>query len=263
MILAIGLASAAAAAEVGQAAGAPQRSRPLPPLPATRLDDGPEAALDDVRGLSVTFSKPLPVRDVLLLLFRGTRFSLIMDAAASGSFAGELRDVTLGQALTSVLGSVGLDYEIDGSIVRIFRKTPQTRFFPLDHLHLPRNGVDAFAELAHGVHALLSAEGRQHIDRKAALVQVTDSAERLDAVAAYIETVRLRMSRQVRIQARIIEVARPDATPVDWVALAHTAGSGRGARWPAAPCASTMFRHGWRRWSVPGRSVWSRRQRCS
>lgn len=227
LILVIALASPAAPIAAGQPAGEPQRSRPLPALPATRLDDGgAQAALDDVRGLSVTFSKPLPVRDVLLLLFRGTRFSLIMDPAASGSFAGELRDVTLRQALASVLASVGLDYQVDGSIVRVFRKTPQTRFFPLDHLHLPRNGVDAFAEIANGVQALLSPQGRQHVDRKAALVQVTDAAERLDAVAAYIETVRLRMSRQVRIQARIIEVARPDATPVDWVALAQTAGSG-------------------------------------
>jgi type II secretory pathway component GspD/PulD (secretin) len=225
-ILALGLASPPAAVAYDADAGQPQPSRALPPLPATRLDEGGHAALDDVRGLSLTFSKPLPIRDVLLLLVRGTPFSLVMDPAASGAFAGELRDVTLRQALASVLAPAGLDYQVDGSIVRVFRKTPQTRFFPLDHLHLARSGVDAFAEIADGVHALLSPDGRQHVDRKAALVQVTDFAERLDSVAAYIETVRLRMSRQVRIQARIIEVGRPDATPADWVALAQSANSG-------------------------------------
>ena len=203
-----------------------QPSRALPGMPATRLDDGASQALDERRGLSLTFSRPLPVRDVLLLLFRGTRFSVLMDPSASGTFAGELREVTLRQALESVLAPNRLDYDVDGSVVRVFRKAPETRFFTLDHLHVPRTGVDAFAEIGDGVHALLSAEGRQHVDRKAALVQVTDFPERLDAVAAYIETVRLRMSRQVRIQARIVEVARPDGQPVDWAALGRTAGAG-------------------------------------
>ena len=210
-----------------RASRAPQPSRALPPLPATRLDEGASGrALDDLRGLSVTFAKALPLRDVLLLLFRNTPFSVVLDPAASGSFAGELRDVTLRQALESVLAPGRLDYVVEGSVVRVFPRTPQTRFFALDHLHGPRAGVDAFAEIGDGVRALLSAEGRQHVDRKASLVQVTDFADRLDAVGAYIETARLRMSRQVRLQARILEITRPDPTPVDWSTVAGTPGSG-------------------------------------
>ena len=51
---------------------------------------------------------------------------------------------------------------------------------------------DAFAEIDRGVAALLSPDGRHHVDRRAGLVHVTDHRERLDQVALYLETVQVR-----------------------------------------------------------------------
>jgi type II secretory pathway component GspD/PulD (secretin) len=86
--------------------------------------------------------------------------------------------------------------------------------------------VDAFAEIGAGVQGMLSATGKYQIDRKAALLSVTDFADRIGVVAAYLESAHLRLTRQVRLQARIYEVPRPDGTPIDWAALAGVSGSG-------------------------------------
>src|SRR5215203_2656147 len=49
-------------------------------LPVTRLDDGQQSTdLDATRAVSLTFATPLSVRDVLLLLFRGTPFSVVFE----------------------------------------------------------------------------------------------------------------------------------------------------------------------------------------
>ena len=62
----------------------PQRSAPLPSLPVTRLDERGAAPFDEPRALSLTFARPVSIRDVVLLLFRGTPFSVTLDPAVSG-----------------------------------------------------------------------------------------------------------------------------------------------------------------------------------
>lgn len=212
---------------LGMLSGTPQRPAQLPSLPVTQLDErGRPAELDAPRALSLAFAQPLPVREVLWLMFRGTPFSVVFDPGVSGTFIGELKNITLRQALESVLYPAALDYDVDGTVVRVFPRRSHTRFFNIDHLSVPRAGLDFFAEIATGVQAILSGTGKYHVDRKAALVQVTDFADRLDIVAAYLETAHLRVSRQVRIQARVFEVTRADGAPIEWSALAARPQSG-------------------------------------
>jgi type II secretory pathway component GspD/PulD (secretin) len=61
------------------------------------------------------------------------------------------------------------------------------------------------------------------VDRGAALLQVTDLPERVDAVGRYLDRVTRRAGRQVRIETRIIEVALADASSsgLDWNALSR------------------------------------------
>ena len=72
---------------------------------------------------------------------------------------------------------------------------------------------------------LLSASGRAHVNRGAGLLQVTDLPERVDAVGQYLDRVVLRAGRQIRIEARIIEVALADtrSAGLDWLALSRLA----------------------------------------
>jgi MSHA biogenesis protein MshL len=219
----------------------------LSEVPVTRLDDGVRAELDAPRPVSVSIAEPLPLRDVLLLLFRGTGMSVVVRDGVTGTFAGELRDLTLRQALETVLFPGGFDYDVRGPVVRVFPRRPETRFYELNlpavrpSAHDPapiatapvRAGDagavpadDVFAELERGVRALLSESGRSHVDRQAGLVHVTDFADRLDRVGLYVESATVRLTRQVRLQVRVLEVIAAAPGPLDWAALARQPGSG-------------------------------------
>lgn len=65
---------------------------------------------------------------------------------------------------------------------------------------------DFFGELEEGVRNLLSADGTMSVDRTAGVLQVTDRPSRLDRIGQYLDAVMLRVSRQVQIEARVIEV---------------------------------------------------------
>jgi type II secretory pathway component HofQ len=240
-----------------------QAWHPLPPahpgdpasLPLTKLDDRSSTAdLDGPRRVMLSLARPLPLRDMLLLLVNGTPFSLVTDESVEGTFVGDLRDLSMRQALEAVLFPRGLDYDVQGSLIRVAAHKPATRLFEVDILNERRTWQravrgagsvgaggaaaevvtagtsDPYGELARGVEALLSGTGRVHVDRSAGLVQVTDFADRLDQVGAYLAAVQLRGSRQVRIDAQIFEVTLTDpaATSIDWRVVAAKGGASGG-----------------------------------
>jgi type II secretory pathway component GspD/PulD (secretin) len=220
---------------------APQRPG-LPPLPLTQLDDRAAAAELDNRAFTLTFAQPVPIRDLLLLLVRGTSLSIVPDPSIEGTFIGELKNVTVRQALNLILPQLGLASDLDGTFVRVFKREPETRLFDVNYAATDRTGAttvtaaaggssatvstttktDAFGDLASGVRSLLSPRATFSLDRKAGLLQVTDFPERLDRVAIYLDAVQDRVHRQVQIDARVIEVEPfdADAPGVDWTVVA-------------------------------------------
>lgn len=212
----------------------------MPSLPLTQLDEQQPASDLDNRTFSLTFAQPVQLRDLLLLLVRGTALSIVPDPALSGTFIGELKNVTVRQALTLILQPHGFDFGVDGTVIRVFKRETDTRMFDVNYIATIRSGTttiagdngassrasvatethtDLFADVATGVRALLSDKGTVTVDRKAGLLQVTDFAERLDRVAVYLETVNDRVHRQVQVDARVIEVELNDekAQGINWV----------------------------------------------
>jgi len=225
----------------GQAPPAPQQPA-TQGLPVTQLDPGAAATtLDSPRRLSLNFSEPRPIDEVLLLLIAGTPFSLAIDPDVTGSFRGELKQLTLRQALTTLLVPLGLEFDVRGTVLRVTRHRTEMRQFDINLLAVQRglvrtagpanatlttivNGDDVLAGLADGVQALLSPDGKVHVDRRAGLAQVTDYPERLDRVALYLEALQVRSGRQVRLQARVFEVTLKSAASIDWRAVRDALG---------------------------------------
>ncbi len=245
--LMLSASGAAAQAPVRPAAPVgPQRPGALQPLPLTQLDDRALAVDLDNRTFTLTFAQPLPVKDLLLLLVRGTSLSIVPDPAIAGSFIGELKNVTVRQALQLILQPLGLDYSVDAGLIRVFRRQPETRIYDINYTATARagsarvgvdpsassagaqvtstSGADLFAELSKGVQTLVSERGAFNVDRKAGLLQVTDFPERLDRIATYLESVQDRAHRQVQIDARVLEVELSDekAAGIDWGAVAQS-----------------------------------------
>jgi MSHA biogenesis protein MshL len=226
---------------------------PLAPLPMTQLEERVRADLDGPRRVSLTVSRPMELGDLLLLLVNGTPLSIVTDEDVSGTFVGDLKELSMRQALEAVLFPRGLDYDVQGTLVRVFARKASTRLFDVNHVNVRRAwqrdvrsgtsfegtpgqaaaalsvriDADPLDELAKGVQAILSESGRMHLDRAAGIVQVTDFSERLDQVGVYIEAVELRAARQVRLDARVFEVALADgsAASIDWKAVATRAAA--------------------------------------
>lgn len=231
-------------------AQAPQQRSQLPPLPVTRLDERAVTAdLDAPHAVYLALAQPVSIKDALVLLVRGTAFSVVADENVTGNFAGELKDLTMRQALEAILFPGGLDYTVDGNVIRVHPRRPAMRLFDVSYLNIHREwqrgirstsmpgepgAADAtsavngsfFDELERGVEALLSSDGRAHLDRQSGIVQVTDLQERLDRVAAYLESVHVRALRQVRLEARVMEVTLndPAAHGVDWTRVSEKSG---------------------------------------
>ena len=127
----------------GRTRGGAGTARPWPasPLPLTQLDDRTLSADLDNRVSTLTFAQPVAIRDLLLLLVRGTSLSVVPDPGFSGTFIGELKNVTVRQALGLILPPLGLDYAVDGSIVRVFRREPETRLFDINYVAAARTGT--------------------------------------------------------------------------------------------------------------------------
>ena len=219
----------------------PAQPRPLQTLPLTQLDDRAASPELDDRIFSVSFAQAQPIQDALLLVMRGTNLSVAPAPGVTGIFTGELKNVTVRQALDIMLPPLGLTYSVDGAVVRVFRRALDTRIFDLNYASLERVGAttvrggdastasvttatkgDIFVELTAGVRALLSEQATFNIDRKAGLLQVTDTTERLDRISTYLDAVQDRVHRQAQIDVRVVEVVLNDekAHGVDWTVLA-------------------------------------------
>lgn len=208
----------------------------LPPLPVTQIDPRDAAAsLDRQNGLSLSFADPMPIADVMRLLVEGTPFSLAIDPDAAGTFRGALKRLTLRESLATLLTPLGLDFDVQGTIIRVMRRRAETRQFDLNLLNVQRgmqrissngdgsavitttvNADDVFAGISAGVQSLLSQTGRLNIDRRSGLALVSDYPERLERVAAYLETLHTRSARQVHLEAMVFEVTLRDAASIDW-----------------------------------------------
>src|SRR5688572_4238428 len=115
-----------------------QSSSPAVPasFPVTQLDDAPRTALDGTPSVSLSIARPMPLAETLSLLVSGTPLSLVVAEDVSGTFVGELKGMTMRQALEAVLFPRSLDYDVHGNLVRVFTRRPATRLFDINYANV-------------------------------------------------------------------------------------------------------------------------------
>ena len=234
--LGFGVVAAALCAVSVRAQQPPAAAPSLRPVPITQLDlNQPDPELDG-RRVSLRSLAPTPIQNVLLRLLRETSLSVVADPLLKQTFVGDLKNVTIRDALNVMLGPLDLDYVVRGRVIRVFPRELETRFYNIDRVLTQRSGTrsipgsrgdvalsstdspDVHTELTNGVKALLSADGRMSLDRAAGLLHVTDRPNRLTRIEQYLETVMQRVGRQVHIEAKVIEVELRDEfrDGLDW-----------------------------------------------
>ena len=83
--------------------------------------------------------------DILLLLVRDTRLSVIPDPSLDQTFIGDLKNVTIREALDLILEPLGLDYSVRGQVIRVFPRELETRFYSIDYVITQRSGSRSIA----------------------------------------------------------------------------------------------------------------------
>ena len=129
----------------GPAAAQVQPPPPLlVPLAVTQLEERSRVEdLESTRLISLTFSEAVAIKDLLLLLVRDTNLSIVPDEDVEGSFIGELKNLTLLQALETILQPFALDYSMQDNVVRVFRRRVVTRIFDINYVITRRTGSRA------------------------------------------------------------------------------------------------------------------------
>ncbi len=118
----------------------PQPSAQLVALPVVHIDSQHAHPVLDGERLSLSFATPVPIIDILLTLVRDTPMSVIPDPALEQTFIGELKNVTIREALDLVLEPLGLDYSARGNVIRVFRRELETRLYSIDYVITRRTG---------------------------------------------------------------------------------------------------------------------------
>lgn len=112
----------------------------LPPLAISQIEDGRRSeAL--AQTLSLSFAEPISIRDLLVLLVQTTTLSVVIDPDVDGTFSGDLKNVTLQQALDLVLEPHGFVAAIQDNVVRVRREQVQTRLFNINYVATRRSGT--------------------------------------------------------------------------------------------------------------------------
>jgi MSHA biogenesis protein MshL len=117
---------------------APQQPS-LPPLAVSQIEEGRRSEAMN-QTLSLSFAEPIAIRELLSLLVRDTNLSVVLDPNVEGTFTGELKNVTLRQALDLILEPHGLTASFSDNIVRVRRDQVQTRLFNINYVATRRSG---------------------------------------------------------------------------------------------------------------------------
>lgn len=247
-----------AAADV--VAGTPDSSLPWPDAEPVSLQERqgnlavdfplPDALTN--RGAYSFHAVGVPIEDALRLFARDNGLNIVIDPGLQGDLTVDFEGVSLDDALNAILDAHGYSWERQGGLIRVHRL--QTRTFDIDYPRLSRdafsvnvsgqfgvtgggeetggddqsneyevrqtNEVDFWDELADSLDELVGDDGRVNINRTAGVVTVTADAITMREVEQYVAAVLEGSLRQVRIEARIVEVELDDRNRlgIDWAA---------------------------------------------
>ena len=99
-----------------------------------------QAPLQEKTQFTLTI-KEANLREVLLLLTKGSSYNMIMEPGIDIVLpALDLKNVSLEEALQSLLPSLGLEYRLEGNMLRVNRPKMQTRIFYLNYIAASRKG---------------------------------------------------------------------------------------------------------------------------
>jgi MSHA biogenesis protein MshL len=226
---------------------------PPPPIPPD-LSFSPMVEVEPEREKLFSFSgKGIPLEDVLEALSKQGDFNVIWDKEVDRGtpVSVSFEDLTLSEALDAIFASTDYLYSVNSPTLQV--KLVDTRIFELGYVpskiksqmqvggdvlgSIPNVGgvsgqyqitgttdeeaVDLWKQVEEGLEKIISSEGKYLINRMAGMVTVTDRKQNLKMAGEYMSVLKNTLSRQVLIEAEVVEVTleREQSWGVDWSAV--------------------------------------------
>ncbi len=199
-----------------------------------------------------------PAREVFIGLAQGSPYSVVLDPALDGNISVNLKNVTFMEALNTLRDMHGYSYEREGDRIKIYGKGMRTRIFSVNYLNFIRKGssgtsasaaelskgsgskgvsvtteveADFWKELKAALESLIGADdGRVVVvNPQSSMVVVRATPPELDLVEAYLGQTHATVSRQVMLEAKIVEVSLNDGyrQGINWAAVHHRDANSR------------------------------------
>lgn len=207
----------------------------------------------------------MPIDKAIELFAKAYDLNILVDNDVTGKISISFRSLPFNQAMSALLSSMGYYWQSDNNLIRV--RSWETRLFNVNYIRLNRTGtgessaqvssgssgggegsgasddqageikikqtneIEFWDELEKQLKLLVSDEGRLVINKVAGTVQITDRHPRVVEFAQYINDVNSSISRQVKIEVKILEVTlnKDFSLGIDWNRIGNAAVDGFGS----------------------------------
>jgi MSHA biogenesis protein MshL len=216
----------------------------LPPLRA-EMPNVPGAPVEPRFDLVVNTA---PAQQVFMSIVSGTRYSMIVNPAVSGTLSLNLKDVTVREALEAIREVYGYEFRVDGTRIYVESAGLQTRVFQVNYLIGLRSGRSdvrvssgAISSAAQGGGGAATPAGAAApatpgqgtspalgrnvvVSPQSGVIVVRAMPEELRNVEKYLKAMRLSVERQVMIEAKVVDVTLNNAyqAGINWAAFPNS-----------------------------------------
>jgi len=238
-------------------------AKPGPPPFEERMAPLTKGVTHPPRLFSLVFEKA-PIGDVIAAVTRDSEYNLSIesDIDLTRPVTVNLKNVTLEEALDMiVVNGAGYAWDLEANILRI--KRFQERIYRLDHLDLigetdidvggdmlgsgvenagvagkyqikvkkPAGNSDLWKAVETALEGMKSQEGLLRINPNAGVIYMSDTPRKVSAMVRFLDSLSESLSRQVFIEARIMEVVLSDENKygIDWTKVDGRFTDGHGA----------------------------------
>jgi type IV pilus assembly protein PilQ len=186
--------------------------------------------------------REVDIKDILRQLSKQYNLNIVFSESVKGLVTVQLANVTIEQALDSVVTINGFAYTKKGSVYKVTsqaeaaREGKQTKLFRLNNADAPK--------LKDTLTRMLSPEGVIEADVRSNSIMVTDTVSAINRIEAMIPSLD-ELTAQVLIEAKLIETSLTDTEKlgIDWTTTISASGAARPITFPfnAAQKGSSAF----------------------
>ncbi len=163
----------------------------------------------------------------LRLLLRDQGVSVVLDEGVADTVTIDLDSARTADILDLIARTHGLSYEFRENVLLVRER--ETRSFPIDLLERDPSEQQSgggqksdWEDIRTNLEKIKSPSGTVSIHERAGIVTAEDDPRVLDLMQAFLDGIQERLTRQVQIEARVVEVAlgKDQEVGVDWSILA-------------------------------------------